>query len=161
MVLEAGKEVVVSTFEYNITSIQKMNLSEEERMQIECAISEIVFKRGYVPEDHVNDYKFSADGKRRYTEHVESLIGMQLAPDMLDAMYRFYIAGITNTRDPSKYDLKTKKCCVVCGATDVTVDHKIPIAKGGTNQLRNLQYLCGYHNSMKNARIAFIDLFTQ
>jgi len=156
-----GKEVVMSIFKNNITSIQKMNLSEEEKMQIECALSEIVFKRGYVPEDCVNDYKFSVDGKRRYAEHVESLIGIQLAPDMLDAMYRFFIAGITNTRDPSKYDLRTKKCCEVCGATDVTVDHKIPIAKGGTNHIRNLQYLCGYHNSMKNARIAFVDLFTK
>ena len=54
----------MSTFENNITSIQKMNLSEEERMQIECALSEIVFKRGYVPEDRVNEYKFSVDGKR-------------------------------------------------------------------------------------------------
>lgn len=151
----------MSTFENNITLIQKMSLSDEERMQIECVLSEIIFKRGYVPEDRVNDYKFSNDGKRRYADYVESSIGLQLAPELLDAMYRFYIAGITNTRDPSKYEIKTKKCCVVCGASDVTVDHKIPIAKGGTNQIRNLQYLCGYHNSMKNARIAFIDLFTK
>ena len=136
-----------------------MNLSNEERMLIECEISEIVFNRGKVPADQVNEYKYSIDGKKRYKEHVESLIGLQLAPDMLDAMYRFHIAGITNTRDSSKYELKMKKCCVVCGSNVVTVDHKIPIAKGGTNQTNNLQYLCSYHNSMKNARIAFIDLF--
>lgn len=45
--------------------------------------------------------------------------------------------------------------CAECGTTeDLTVDHKIPISKGGTDDLENLGILCRYHNSLKCDQIA-------
>ncbi|MCS6958687.1 MAG: HNH endonuclease [Pseudanabaenaceae cyanobacterium SKYGB_i_bin29] len=44
------------------------------------------------------------------------------------------------------------RCCS-CGATkDLTIDHIIPLAKGGTNDISNLQTLCLSCNARKNDR---------
>ena len=43
--------------------------------------------------------------------------------------------------------------CAHCGVTEnLTIDHIIPLAKGGTNDLDNLQPLCKSCNSSKGAR---------
>jgi 5-methylcytosine-specific restriction endonuclease McrA len=36
---------------------------------------------------------------------------------------------------------------------DLTVDHIIPLSRGGTDELSNLQFLCLAHNSGKGDRI--------
>ncbi len=36
---------------------------------------------------------------------------------------------------------------------DLTIDHVIPLSKGGTDELGNLQLLCRYHNSLKNDKL--------
>lgn len=41
------------------------------------------------------------------------------------------------------------KPCVVCGAVADTVDHRIPLARGGTNDLDNLQPMCKECNRRK------------
>ena len=49
--------------------------------------------------------------------------------------------------------LLTYPACVVCGTTqDVTVDHIIPLVRGGQSTPTNLQTLCRKHNSSKGAR---------
>ncbi len=39
--------------------------------------------------------------------------------------------------------------CLACGANDVTVDHVVPLSRGGSNTLLNLQPLCRQCNSIK------------
>lgn len=37
-----------------------------------------------------------------------------------------------------------------CSATDIQFDHVVPIARGGSHGIGNLQPLCGSHNASKN-----------
>ena len=41
-----------------------------------------------------------------------------------------------------------------CEHTDLTVDHKMPLSRGGSDGIDNLQFLCGYHNSVKGDRVS-------
>lgn len=44
--------------------------------------------------------------------------------------------------------------CVSCGAKErLEIDHKIPVTKGGTNELDNLQVLCRSCNSSKGNKL--------
>ena len=43
-------------------------------------------------------------------------------------------------------------CCVKCGSTkNLEVDHKVPLANGGTNEMANLQTHCRDCNRRKGA----------
>lgn len=43
--------------------------------------------------------------------------------------------------------------CDICGTTeDLTIDHVIPLSKGGGDELGNLRLLCRLHNSLKGDR---------
>lgn len=45
-----------------------------------------------------------------------------------------------------------KHGCAYCGSTDnLHLDHVIPISRDGTHELRNVQWLCGPHNTQKLA----------
>lgn len=49
------------------------------------------------------------------------------------------------------YDRDGRRC-LLCGATEpLEVDHRIPLARGGTNDLENLQTLCAPCNRRKGA----------
>lgn len=42
--------------------------------------------------------------------------------------------------------------CLACGSDDATIDHVIPLSRGGKNDLDNLQVLCFSCNSRKHAK---------
>ena len=48
---------------------------------------------------------------------------------------------------------KYNGCCGICGKPvrfkKLTIDHKVPLSKGGTNALNNLQLACGTCNQAK------------
>lgn len=45
--------------------------------------------------------------------------------------------------------------CLRCGShRNLTIDHVVPLSRGGTNQIDNLQTLCGGCNGMKKSKTA-------
>lgn len=53
---------------------------------------------------------------------------------------------------PAIFDNNSWECVACHNTCNLTVDHIIPIDKGGTNELDNLQTLCQSCNSSKGAR---------
>jgi 5-methylcytosine-specific restriction endonuclease McrA len=44
--------------------------------------------------------------------------------------------------------------CAICGSIDdLTIDHLVPLSKGGSDDLPNLRILCRPHNSVKSDTI--------
>lgn len=50
--------------------------------------------------------------------------------------------------------------CAVCGTIEnLTIDHVIPLSKGGSDEIKNLRILCRAHNSKKSDKITEPDMF--
>lgn len=89
----------------------------------------------------------AADGPDRYTipEHVEAQAPTAPAP----ANPRRPIS----TRKALQVFDRDGYACKACGTSQgLTVDHIVPVSKGGSNDLDNLQTLCGPCNSRKGNR---------
>lgn len=103
------------------------------------------WSRGLQSVQHAEEYfriyeqRFSAStAKRQITKRRRAVFNSlrdALVLQMLDAGHPYVCA------EPS---------CKVC--SDLTVDHVIPLSRGGTDDINNLQFMCGPHNSAKGAR---------
>lgn len=68
---------------------------------------------------------------------------------------RMGISGYLARSDWNKVLAAHNFACVVCGATeDLTIDHIVPLSKGGLNIIDNVQPLCRRCNSSKGNREA-------
>ena len=58
--------------------------------------------------------------------------------------------------DVKKQNIKRrdKNICLSCGSTErLTIDHIVPLARGGSNKQKNLQTLCHWCNALKGEKI--------
>jgi len=53
-------------------------------------------------------------------------------------------------REHLRKNLKMEKCKYCHAVEDLTMDHKIPVVKGGSDDLKNMQCLCRRCNQMKS-----------
>lgn len=67
-------------------------------------------------------------------------------------------SGRTATREWQRLRREAREqlpfCCAVCGITPhggarLELDHIVPLAEGGANEISNLQWLCSRHHSIK------------
>lgn len=67
---------------------------------------------------------------------------------------QMYGSGYLSSRRTIRQNLATRDGgmkCRWCGVRDdLSIDHIIPVSKGGTNNMDNLQILCRYHHVIKD-----------
>jgi len=110
-------------------------------------------------EDHPDESK--ATTQKWMKEHPERVKANRQRwadehPDTIRDSQRRYShnrrAKLANSPFPK--DFKLASCCWVCLSTEkLTVDHIVPISRGGTNDISNLTTLCQSCNSSKNNRL--------
>lgn len=152
----------MTVFENLLSGLNNLQFSNEGDMLLACYFSSFLYDYLKPSDEQINEWRHNPQGKKKFLQHINSKLGCKniLNNDIVEAMFRYYVARTLYTRNSSNYNrIKAPRKCVVCGSPDITVDHKIPIAFGGTNTLDNLHYLCGSCNSKKNSRIAFTLFF--
>lgn len=81
----------------------------------------------------------------------------QLNPDKVQAGYenrRKNLVGKITGEEWREIKNKYGNVCLRCGTSKrLSIDHVIPISKGGTNTVDNIQPLCGKCNSTKGTKI--------
>ena len=71
------------------------------------------------------------------------------------ALEKGSISKITAAEWQEIKDKYKNKCLYPeCGRVDITMDHIVPLALGGTHTANNIQPLCRYHNTSKGKKIA-------
>lgn len=103
---------------------KKWKVQNEEKYKIYC-------------KEYTKKYNLTEEGKKNNT------------------LRRYKRRMLVNELDNIDYNLLKEKFaklgnkCIICGNKDITIDHIIPVSKGGTNDIDNLQPLCKSCNSSK------------
>jgi 5-methylcytosine-specific restriction endonuclease McrA len=101
-------------------------------------------------------------GEWSYEEYLEELRKYELEMSALEAKKRHTKsrrAIFKSIRDGLILKMIDAGVPYVCATSDcgihqdLTVDHIIPLSRGGTDELSNLQFLCVAHNSSKGDRL--------
>lgn len=101
-------------------------------------------------------YMASPRGKRKKSEwKARNIDKVRLAVSQQKYRRKCNLGGFTFERWQSVV-AEQESCCAECGlACKLTVDHIIPLSKGGTNFIWNIQGLCHDCNTKKSARLTF------
>jgi len=103
-------------------------------------------------------WRADLNGRAKFAKHVHAATGECLSQDCLDRLWRTYQSRPYVRSQPLTAsllaDMPERLQCALCSdsAGPFHVDHRIPIAKGGSNRLTNLQILCASCNRKKSAK---------
>lgn len=85
--------------------------------------------------DYLQGFKWSLTSKKRS-------LNMKLAK----------LRGNHSVKELQKLLQHSNYCCRLCNSTQISIDHIVPISKGGSNSIKNIQILCISCNSKKGNR---------
>lgn len=116
-----------------------------------------------------NKDKFKKYNKEYREKNKEKLLGSGRARSKLhyDRNPEYYAhkkrarsqkIGVIDELLPGEWKAMVEECgnrCIVpgCGVSPVTMDHVVPLSKGGRHHISNLQPLCSYHNGSKGTKV--------
>lgn len=116
-------------------------------------------KRAYYEEKHATIYAYSKAWRRANPDKVAEFnrAYRDRNPGIVSKVYankqaKHYGVDGELTKEDVDNLFNTYPYCLACGADERTVDHVIPLSKGGPNTFDNLQTLCLSCNSKKHAK---------
>lgn len=103
------------------------------------------------------EYRYRYYKRTRTTRNPEEILQhKRIRQKFIDFKKRLNEGSFTYEEWQKKLD-EYKGCCAYCGkllGKDLTIDHVIPIIKGGTNDITNLVPCCARCNSRKRSKSA-------
>lgn len=123
----------VSYLDSDILSYQNFRNEQFTRSQVKSGLSAKDYAQFLLEKEAKHKAKWSAiKERRRYFASHRARLTLTLLNSGVD-----YICAHPNCQE---YE-------------DLTIDHKIPLSRGGSDELDNLQFLCRSHNSLKHDKI--------
>lgn len=97
------------------------------------------------------------ENKPRYARYIKEWQQNNKNRRNLHARNRRQKLRVVDELNPGEWEAVVAQCgnvCIVpgCGTSPVTMDHVIPVSKGGRHHISNLQPLCSSCNSSKGVR---------
>lgn len=134
--------------------------SIEELEELVCATAQDAFIKAAKPtKEQVDTWKASSNGMALLQEHIRQVIGHRVSLDTLEALWRYYTGRTVKVRKRRNVQefitVSDRQLCRHCGTDQgpFHVDHKIPLALGGSDNSKNLQILCAKCNQKKGMRV--------
>ena len=113
----------------------------------------------YIPSKDLHDYEIIchvvSESVLTKVEYRKALKDLEIAnKNRFNSYRKFADKYISNPKIRSQVWKKHGKTCLNCGTTEnISLDHVIPVSKGGMNDISNLQPLCKSCNSKKGSKI--------
>ncbi|MEH7482456.1 HNH endonuclease [Neobacillus drentensis] len=103
-------------------------------------------------------WKTSENGRRDFTNYVVNKLGYYPPTETVEILWRYYTNRLTRKRSKSlvlSFAETVEKKCMHCGSIEgpFHIDHIVPLAKGGRDEVENLQCLCSICNQKKGANL--------
>ncbi|WP_214770767.1 HNH endonuclease signature motif containing protein [Exiguobacterium sp. s133] len=154
---------------HELTSfLSKFDIDQEKLfMKVFPVVQEYVIDSIRPTEEQLRKWRNSPNGREEFRVYMTSKFTVPPTPSEVRVLWNIY-----NGRKQTSRDKKLIRCyieaqreavfCAHCGRKDGSfhVDHIVPLSRGGTDELKNLQLLCAQCNLKKSngydARKSFI-----
>lgn len=139
---------------------------DEKRLYIKILpfIQEAIVEQLRPTEEELIIWKTSSTGRFQFREYINNHSKKRLPEKHVDALWNYYTGNVNIQRSKMLLERfkilnKDNQNCAYCSEKEnLQIDHKIPLVKGGLDELENLQYLCAKCNYAKRGSYDFIDL---
>ena len=146
-----GEITFCSSFDFNSDQIPEQKINDVRVMLSRLRHNESLLS------DFQNFSDESTNSQFEYGLFVSTFESAELSLAILtknSASFKASRIQFNKLREQLRQDLiksgMQEKCCVsACSNADLTIDHKVPLRRGGSNDLCNLQFMCRSHNSKK------------
>lgn len=133
-------------------------------LQVLPYIQEVIVDLLRPSEEELLSWKTSNLGRIYFRDYLSIKCKKMPNEEQISALWNYY-TGNTNTRRSKslaklfKQINPNEQFCSYCQSDkNIVVDHKIPLVKGGVDEIKNMQYLCSPCNLMKLGKYDYLEL---
>jgi hypothetical protein len=148
-----------------ISLLQNFDIDKEKLyLKVIPFVQEVIVELLRPNDEELLNWKTSSTGRLNFIEYLSSRSIVLPNDKQINALWNYYMGYTIRKRNQSLVKLfkqinRDKSFCVYCNSAEkLQVDHKIPLIKGGNDDLDNMQYLCTSCNLGKLGRYDYSEL---
>lgn len=143
--------------------LNEIQINQEEiAAKILPEVQYLVLEQLRPSEEQLQTWRCSIGGRSLFAQHFSTYFKYSLSRSFIDFAWDYYNLNTDSVRNP---EIKKKflrmqggrmECChYLTKNGEFEVDHKIPLSRGGKDEISNLQILCKSCNRKKSNRFDF------